>query len=318
MNTDIQTWQQNLPHGITLSCRASGETGRPVLLFLHGFPEGAWVWDPLLTHLSQPENGGYRCVAPNLRGYERSSAPEDVKAYRAKYLVQDILALIEAECGHAPLAALVAHDWGGAVAWNLANQHPERLRQLVIINSPHPAPLLQALQHDPAQQAASAYMNFLVQPEAAALLAANDFERLLGFLTGQDTSLTSLTATPDLAPRPDWLTADVQGKYREVWQHGLQGGLNYYRASPLRPATASDPGVSAIQIPEEALRIDVPTLLLWALDDVALLPCLTEGLDAHIAQLKRVSIEKATHWVVHEQPDRVMAEIRAFLQSPLI
>lgn len=318
MNTDIQTWQEILPHGITLSCRASGETGRPVLLFLHGFPEGAWVWDPLLTHFSQPENGGYRCVAPNLRGYERSSAPEDVKAYRAKYLVQDILALIEAECGHAPLAALVAHDWGGAVAWNLANQHPERLRQLVIINSPHPGPLLQALQHDPAQQAASAYMNFLVQPEAAALLAANDFERLLGFLTGQDTSLTSLTATPDLAPRPDWLTADVQGKYREVWQHGLQGGLNYYRASPLRPATTSDPGASAIQIPQEALRIDVPTLLLWALDDVALLPCLTEGLDAHIAQLKRVSIEKATHWVVHEQPDRVMAEIRAFLQSPLI
>ncbi len=316
MNTDIQTWQQNLPHGITLSCRASGETGRPVLLFLHGFPEGAWVWDPLLTHFSQPENGGYRCVAPNLRGYERSSAPEDVKAYRAKYLVQDILALIEAECGHAPLAALVAHDWGGAVAWNLANQHPERLRQLVIINSPHPGPLLQALQHDPAQQAASAYMNFLVQPEAADLLAANDFERLLGFLTGQDSSLTSLTATADSAPRPDWLTTDVQEKYREVWQHGLQGGLNYYRASPLRPATASDPGASAIQIPEEALRIDVPTLLLWALDDVALLPCLTEGLDTHIGQLKRVSIEKATHWVVHEQPDRVMAEIRAFLQTP--
>jgi pimeloyl-ACP methyl ester carboxylesterase len=316
VNTDIQTWQQNLPHGITLSCRASGETGRPVLLFLHGFPEGAWVWDPLLTHFSQPENGGYRCVAPNLRGYERSSAPEDVKAYRAKYLVQDILALIEAECGHAPLAALVAHDWGGAVAWNLANQHPERLRQLVIINSPHPGPLLQALQHDPAQQAASAYMNFLVQPEAADLLAANDFERLLGFLTGQDSSLTSLTATADSAPRPDWLTTDVQEKYREVWQHGLQGGLNYYRASPLRPATASDPGASAIQIPEEALRIDVPTLLLWALDDVALLPCLTEGLDTHIGQLKRVSIEKATHWVVHEQPDRVMAEIRAFLQTP--
>ena len=317
MNTDIQTWQQNLPHGITLSCRASGETGRPVLLFLHGFPEGAWVWDPLLKHFSLPENGGYRCVAPNLRGYERSSAPEDVKAYRAKYLVQDILALIEAECGHAPLAALVAHDWGGAVAWNLANQHPARLRQLIIINSPHPGPLLQALQHDPAQQAASAYMNFLVQPEAAALLAANDFERLLGFLTGQDTSLTSLTAAAASVPTPDWLTADVQGKYREVWRHGLQGGLNYYRASPLRPATPSDLGASAIQIPEEALRIDVPTLLLWALEDVALLPCLTEGLDAHIAQLKRVSIEKATHWVVHEQPDRVMAEISAFLQPPL-
>ena len=314
VSTGIQTWQQDLPHGISLSCRASGETGRPVLLFLHGFPEGAWVWDPLLLHFSKPENGGYRCIAPNLRGYEGSSAPEDVKAYRAKYLVQDILALIDTECRAAPLAALVAHDWGGAVAWNLANQHPQRLRQLVIVNSPHPGPLLKALQHDKAQQAASAYMNFLVQPDAAAQLAAKDFQRLFGFLTGQDTSLTSLTATPDSSTMPSWLTPEVQGQYREVWQHGLQGGLNYYRASPLRPATPTDPGVSAIQIPAEALQIDVPTLLLWAQDDVALLPCLTEGLDAHIPDLRLVPIEQATHWVIHEQPERVIAEISGFLQ----
>jgi pimeloyl-ACP methyl ester carboxylesterase len=312
---DIQTWQQDLPHGITLSCRACGQTGRPVLLFLHGFPEGAWVWDGLLRHFSQPENGGYRCVAPNLRGYERSSAPQDVKAYRAKHLVQDLLALMAAESGQAPLAALVAHDWGGALAWNLANQFPQRLQQLVIINSPHPGPLLRALQHDPAQIAASAYMNFLVQPEAADQLAAHDFARLFGFLTGQDTALTSLTAKPPLAKPPNWLTPEVRDQYRRVWQHGLQGGLNYYRASPLRPATATDAGAQAVQIPPEALRIDVPTLLLWAQDDVALLPCLTEGLDAHIADLKLVPIEQATHWVVHEQPARVIQEISRFLPT---
>ncbi len=316
MHPDIQTWQQTLPHGITLSCRACGEPGRPVLLFLHGFPEGAWVWDPLLRHFSRPENGGYRCVAPNLRGYERSSAPEDVKAYRSKHLVQDIVALIDSECGPLPggrpLAALIAHDWGGAVAWSLANQHPHRMRQLVILNSPHPGPFLQALQHDPAQQAASAYMNFLVQPDAAAQLAAKDFERMFGFLTGQDTSLQSLTA-PTAARQAHWLTSTVKAQYREVWQHGLQGGLNYYRASPLRPATATDPGASAVQIPPEALRIEVPTLLLWALGDVALLPCLTEGLDAHIPDLKLVPIEQATHWVVHEQPARVIQEIVNFL-----
>jgi len=193
MHPDIQTWQQELPHGITLSCRACGEKGRPVLMFLHGFPEAAWVWDALLIHFSKPENGGYRCVAPNLRGYERSSAPEDVKAYRAKYLVQDILALIQVASGPAPLAALVAHDWGGAVAWNLANQHPGQLDQLVIINSPHPGPLLKALQSHPAQQAASAYMNFLVQADAAAQLAANDFEGLFAFLTGQHVTPASPT-----------------------------------------------------------------------------------------------------------------------------
>lgn len=315
MNPDIHTWQQALPHGITLSCRACGEPGQPVLLFLHGFPEGAWVWDPLLQHFSQAENGGYRCVAPNLRGYERSSAPQDVQAYRAKHLVQDILALIDAECGAAPLVALIAHDWGGAVAWSLANQHPQRLRQLVIVNSPHPGPLLKALQHDPAQQAASAYMNFLVQPEAAAQLAAHDFERLWGFLTGQDASLASLTTPSAEAPTPHWLTPEVQARYREVWQHGLQGGLNYYRASPLRPATPSDPGASTVQIPPEALRIEVPTLLLWAQNDVALLPCLSEGLEEHIPHFKRVAIEQATHWVVHEQPLRVICEIQDFLAA---
>jgi pimeloyl-ACP methyl ester carboxylesterase len=215
------------------------------------------------------------------------------------------------------LAALIAHDWGGAVAWSLANQRPERLRQLVIVNSPHPGPFLRALQLDEAQQAASAYMNFLVQPDAAAHLAAHDFERLFGFLTGQDSSLISLTA-PTADTPAHWLTPAVKAQYREVWQHGLQGGLNYYRASPLRPATATDPGASAVQIPAEALRIEVPTLVLWAQDDVALLPCLTEGLDEHIRELTLVPIEQATHWVVHEKPERVITEIAGFLQPQAV
>ena len=150
----IETWQQALPHGITLSCRASGERGRPVLMFLHGFPEAAFAWDALLEHFSRPENGGYRCVAPNLRGYEYSSAPADVRDYRAKHLLQDIAALIEAESPNAPLAALVAHDWGGALAWAFANQHPQRLNKLVIVNAPHPGTYLRELQNNPAQRRA--------------------------------------------------------------------------------------------------------------------------------------------------------------------
>lgn len=300
----IETWLEDLPHGITLSCRASGQAGRPVLLFLHGFPEAAFVWDDLMTHFAHPDHGAYRCVAPNLRGYERSSAPADVQAYRAKHLVQDMAALIgKLVPAGTPLAALVAHDWGGAVAWNLANQHPELMDRLVIINSPHPGPLLQALQNNPAQQAASAYMNFLVQPHAAAELSAQDFAGLFGFLSGG----------PDHTAA--WLTPEVKAQYRDVWQHGVQGGLNYYRASPLRPATASDPGVAAVQIAPAFLRIDVPTLVLWAQDDVALLPCLTDGLDAHIPNLELRPIADATHWVVHEQPERIRSEIARFLQK---
>ena len=131
----IDTFQLDLPHGVTLSCRAAGARGQPVLVFLHGFPEAAFVWDAMLAHFSRPENGGYRCVAPNLRGFEKSSAPADVSAYRAKFLIQDLAALIAIESPGAPLACLVAHDWGGALAWTLAIKRPDLLDRLVIINN---------------------------------------------------------------------------------------------------------------------------------------------------------------------------------------
>ena len=307
----IETWLQALPHGITLSCRAAGPRGRPVLMFLHGFPEGAFVWDALLEHFAQAENGGYRCVAPNLRGYERSSAPPEVQDYRAKFLVQDILALIDSECGaDTPLAALVAHDWGGAVAWNLANQQPARLAKLVIINSPHPGTFLRELQRNPAQQAASLYMNALIQEDAEAVYSANGFEKLLAVLSAShaETSLPAHSA--------DWLTEPVKQTYRELWQHGVRGGLNYYRASPLRPPRPGDPAANAIQLPPEALRIDRPTLVIWGQQDHALLPCLTDGLEDFIPELTLVPLPEASHWVVHEAPQRVMQAISDFLARP--
>ena len=79
----IQDCLVDLPHGITLHCRVSGIPGRPVLLFLHGFPEGAFIWDELLLHFARPENGGYRCVAPYLRGFGPSSSPQAVDARTA-------------------------------------------------------------------------------------------------------------------------------------------------------------------------------------------------------------------------------------------
>jgi pimeloyl-ACP methyl ester carboxylesterase len=303
----IETWQQDLPHGIQLSCRACGERGRPVLMFLHGFPEAAFVWDALLEHFAHPDHGGYRCVAPNLRGYERSSAPTDVKDYRARHLVQDVVALIDHETGGAPLAALVAHDWGGALAWGLANQHPERLHKLVIVNAPHPGTFLRELQNKPAQQAASAYMNFLIRPDAERLLRENGHARLFGFFEGMGAS--AAPGTPGAPVGAGWLTEAVRAQYRAVWDRGIQGGLNWYCASPLRPASAHE-----VQLPPEALRIDVPTLVLWAQDDIALLPGLCEGLDDFVPRLRLVPLPQATHWVVHEQPARVMAEIADFLK----
>jgi epoxide hydrolase 4 len=293
----IERYQQLLPHGITLSCRASGERGRPVLMFLHGFPEAAFVWDELLEHFARAEHGGYRCVAPNLRGYERSSQPEDVKAYRAKELVRDLAALIAIE--GQPLECLVAHDWGGAVAWNLANQRSDLAKRLAIVNSPHPGTFLRDLQSDPKQQAASAYMNFLIRPDAEQLLREDDYRRLWGFFTQRGG-----------AP---WLTESVKTQYREVWDASLTGGLNYYRASPLRPARACDSAASTISLPRDMLTVNLPTLVLWGMKDEALLPSLLEGLEEYVPRLTVERVDDASHWIVHERPALVADRLARFL-----
>ena len=300
----IDLYQQVLPHGITLSCRSAGEKGRPVLVFLHGFPEAAFVWDDLLMHFAHPENGGYRCIAPNLRGFEQSSAPDDVASYRPKHLVQDIAALINLEGGQ--IECLVAHDWGGALAWNLAARTPKLMKKLAIINSPHPGTFLRELQHSTIQQAASAYMNFLIRPDAEKLLAENDFRRLFEFFT--PFSLVDGKAGPRTAPT--WLTEAVRAQYRSVWQHGLTGPLNYYRASPLRPG----PDIAQLVIPRDLLDVHLPTLVLWGMEDIALPPGLIDGLADFVPQLQLERIEGATHWVIHEQPALVASYLKIFLE----
>ena len=305
----IETYQQPLPHGITLSCRAAGQRGRPVLVFLHGFPEGAFVWDGLLEHFSKTENGGYRCVAPNLRGFEKSSAPPEVSAYRPKHLVQDIAALVAIETidntkGRQPLACLVAHDWGGAVAWNLANQLPQLMRKLVIINSPHPGTFLRELKTNPAQQQSSAYMNFLIREDAEKLLTDSDYARLFNFLTHEFSGDR---------PAP-WLTDTVKDQYRAVWSHGLRGGCNYYRSSPLRPPRPEDPAAAAVDLPQSMLTITLPTLVVWGMDDAALPPVLIDGLEEYVPNLTLHKVPGATHWIIHEQPDMVIRYLGDFLQ----
>ncbi|WP_395693961.1 alpha/beta fold hydrolase [Piscinibacter sp.] len=290
----IETFDLALPHGITLSCRAAGAPGAPLLVFLHGFPEGAFVWDELLAHFAPR----YRCVAPNLRGFERSSSPADVKAYRPKHLVADLRRLID-HLGGRP-AIVVAHDWGGAVAWSLAAQHPELLERLVIVNSPHPAPFLRELRDSPAQQAASAYMNFLCRPDAEALLAADDFARLWPFFEMMGAS---------------WLTESVRERYRAVWRHGLTGACNYYRASPLRPPTGPGDAIHSLQLPAATVTVRLPTHVVWAEADIALPPALLDGLEAFVPQLTLTRVPGATHWIVHERPALVAAEIERALAA---
>ena len=295
--TVIETFLVDLPHGITLSCRACGPMPAPRVMLLHGFPEAAFAWDEVLTALA----GEARCVAPNLRGFERSSAPAEVEAYRPRHLMQDIEALILQTGG--PVDLLVAHDWGGAVAWNLAAMRPELMKRLLIINSPHPATFLRELRDSPAQQAASAYMNFLCRPDAEALLAQNDFARLWPFFERMG----------GLA----WLDERRRAQYRELWSMGLTGGLNLYRASPLRPPSATDPRVGQalreLQLPDSLTTSRVPTAVLWGDADHALLPGLLDGLERWVPDLQLTRVPDASHWIVHEQTRLVVDEIRRCL-----
>ncbi len=288
----IRCFDQPLPEGITLACRGAG-TGRVRALLLHGFPEAAFVWDEVLEQLAPRA----AAVAPNLRGYVGSTAPAELAAYRARPLVADLAALIQTL--GAPLDLLVAHDWGGALAWNLSAQHPGLVRRLLIVNAPHPAAFLRELRHSPAQQAASAYMNFLCRPDAGALLAEHDHARLWPFFGS--------------AP---WLTEALRAQYRAAWANGgrgLAGPLNYYRASPLRPPAGADDPLHRLELPDAAVTVRVPTTVLWGERDHALLPGLLDGLERWVPQLNVVRVPEASHWIVHEQPGRVAAQIEALL-----
>jgi pimeloyl-ACP methyl ester carboxylesterase len=288
MNT-IQTFDALLPHGITLACRRCGPPGAPRVLLLHGFPEAAFVWDEVMARLAAQAD----CTAPNLRGYAGSSAPVEVEAYRARHLIGDLAALIELL--GAPIDLLVAHDWGGALAWGLAAQRPELLKKLLIVNAPHPATFLRELRDNPLQQQASAYMNFLCRPDAAALLAADDFARLWPFFTNMGGEA--------------WLDETTREAYRAVWRQGLEGPLNYYRASPLRPGDT----LRTLTLPADAVTVRVPTTVLWAEADSALPPALLDGLAEFVPELDVQRVPGATHWIVHEQPQRVADTIRGLL-----
>ena len=267
-----------------------------LMLFVHGFPEFWYEWQDQLDEFGQD----HQAVALDMRGYNLSSKPANVADYSAKHLVEDLRCLIE-YLGH-KTCILVAHDWGGAVAWSFAAKLPEYVEKLVIINAAHTATFARELTHNPAQQAASQYMLLFRMDKAERVLTENNYARLAAMLTGTGSSV-------------DWLTEGEKQRYLIAWSHpgAVTGGLNYYRASPLYPPTPEDPGASAIQIDAERVMVRVPTLVIWGDADNALLPSLLDGLEQYVPNLTLKRIADGSHWVIHEQPELVNQYIRAFI-----
>ena len=149
-------------------------------------------------------------------------------------------------------------------------------------------------------------MNFLCRPDAAELLAEHDFARLWPFFT-------NLGAADPAQPGGGWLTEAVKDRYRAMWRAGLAGGCNYYRASPLRPPTDSDSAILKLELSPEQVTVRVPTLVIWAEDDIALPVSLLDGLESWVPSMRVVRVPQATHWILHERPGLIAGEIERVL-----
>lgn len=285
-------------NGIDLDFRAEGDPSGPLLLFLHGFPEYSGAWNDVLPAFAR----SFHSVAPDQRGYARSSKPDGVEAYRIKHLVRDILGLADHLSPGRPFA-LVAHDWGASVGYATAIAAPGRVSRLVVINGVHPGPFQRALIEDEAQREASAYIHYLRDPRAEERLSANGFEKMMGMLSR-------------FGPQP-WLTPGKRAGYIDAWsQRGaLTGMLNWYRATPLVvPKPGERVEMSAVpKLDPAQLRVRMPHLVLWGMNDRALLPASRATLADYCDDLTVREIADADHWVVHQKTADVIGHLKEFL-----
>ncbi len=260
-------------NGLTFVVDAAGE-GDTIALLLHGFPESREAWRGQLERLPAL---GWRTVAPDLRGYGDSSRPQGKAAYGIDHLVQDVAALFEAL--GAKRRVLIGHDWGGVIAWQAALRGVS-LDGLVILNAPHPAIFRRALRSQ-EQRLKSWYVAYFLLPWLPELmLRRNDGKALAALLRRQ---------SPNLSPEL------LEVLRRNIVKPGAATAmLNYYRANAL---SLSGPGPWA--------RIEVPTLMIWGENDIALSLSLTEGLGPFVADFTLRRIPEASHWVQQDAPAAV-------------
>ena len=264
--------------GVRLHYVEAGEG--PLVVLLHGFPEFWWSWRHQIPALA---DAGFRVVAPDLRGYGQSDAPPRWQDYKMETLAADVAGLIEA-LGE-ERAFVVGHDWGAAVAWMVATLHPERVERLAILNVPHPETMLRTLRSSPRQLLHSWYMFFFQipwLPETAARLAGRRFRE---------------GAYRDA--RPGAFTPEDLARYEEALLRspgGIKGPIDYYRAALRRSPRAAQ---------EQFTPIAAPTLVIWGVQDRFLTEQMADPDPALVPDVRVVKLPDASHWVQHDEPERV-------------
>jgi pimeloyl-ACP methyl ester carboxylesterase len=274
--------------GISLALAEAGPEEGPPVVLLHGFPEPWFCWRHQIGPLAE---AGLRVLAPDQRGYGRSDKPREIAAYGLDVLAGDVVGILDGMGLESSF--LVGHDWGGIVAWWVALRHPDRVRKLAILNAPHPAAFRRYIATHPSQMLRSWYALYFQIPG----LPEVQFGRAGGKALGRALVRSS---------RPGTFTEADLGRYRQAWSEpgALHGMINWYRAA-LRhpPAPPSDP------------RIRVPALILWGPRDRFLNRDLADASLALCDDGRLQWIEGATHWVQHEEPERVNRSLMDFLMN---
>jgi len=275
--------------------KAGPEDGK-LIVFLHGFPQFWYMWRDQLLDLSKD----YLAVAPDMRGYNLSSKPEEIEQYQPQHIVEDIRALVEEHFGRKKFI-LVGHDWGGVVAFPFASMHPELVEKLIIINAPHPNVFGRLISKNKDQQSSSQYVLFFRTKNAEGFLSADNFKNSFSAIITSEMEFDE----------------DDRQMYIEAWSQpgALTGGLNYYRAGGLRPPSQGEDisELASEQSEANPVMINVPTLVIWGEKDIALTVHNLEGLDEFIPDLTIKRIPEGSHWVINEQPGKVNTLIREFI-----
>jgi pimeloyl-ACP methyl ester carboxylesterase len=280
-------------NGLRFGTLVDGPADAPMCILLHGFPEGAESWTRQVAVLA---NAGILGVAPDLRGYGLSDAPDRVEDYAIPHLVDDVVGLIKAFGREA--AHIAGHDWGAVVAWFFAAHHPEMTRSLTALAVGHPAALAAASRDDEDQKARSTYVRlFLQEGKAEKVLAEDEYRRLR--------AMFRIGPNPDAVPRTaiDHFTKSLMRPGR------LTAALNYYRANLAA-------GGGAWERLAEIGSIDRPTTLLWGDQDPALGRRGAEDTAAHVTGPYRLEVlEGAGHWLQFERPAEVGRSLTAAASS---
>ncbi len=293
-----------LPNGIELDVLDTGqpESGggdAPVLIFLHGFPESHRTWRHQVAYFADK----YRCIAPDQRGYRGSSNPQEVENYTPDKLIGDVFLMADAL--GVDKFTIIGHDWGGAIAWGtaLGGQMNGRVTRAVVANAPHPAIFQKLLYLDPVQRAASQYMRAFRDPENDALVREHGLAALLMKALDWARSPT-MEDEERKALFDDWSNPETS-----------LAMLNWYRGSPIDVPPMDAPfELPADYQPFALPNLTIPTLVIWAMDDLALPPSNLEGLEDIIDDLTLVQVPDCGHFVPWEASEEFNAAMEDFLQ----